>query len=177
MLVGRDVRPQSMILQHISQIPEIIQEYDQMVWELMEEFQVSTPGELLERFQERVQSYSPPPISAEQWARAAFRVADWGLSAAIAQSIEDSQRREQAASSLLAAMLTRHPIEELPVEASRLIAVATGTEELPPPIESRRMTKNSFFLWFQALHHELRPDEPDLTEEELSEYWNDTLSE
>lgn len=173
MLIGRDVRPESLIFQHISEIPEITRDYDSMAWQLLEEEDVHDPGELLNRFQERVQNDSPPPISAEQWARASFRVAERILAATVARGIERSQRREQAASSLCAAMLNRQPIEPLPVETVQLIAAAIGKAGQPPAPQDGSMIMLGFFHWFQSLHHELHPDEPDLSQEELNEHWND----
>ena len=172
MLIGRDVRPESLIRSHISQIPEITRDYEEMIRQLREDENVHSPRDLENRLQERIQNDPPLPISAEQWARASFRVAEGILAASVIQGIERSQKREEAASSLGAAILNRQPIDELPVEASHLIATATGQAGQPPSPQDGSTTITRFFHWFHYLHRELHPDEPDLSLEELKEHWN-----
>lgn len=174
LLVGCDVRPGSVIYNHLSRLPEITWDYDELVWDLLEEenLYLTSPAEIVDRIQERVEEDFPPPISAEQWTRAAFRVAEGAFTEAIVHGIERSRRHEQASSALAAAMLSRQPIQDIPVEASNWIAAATGEAGMPPGPADQTMVMTEFFNWFRSLYHELHPEQADLTQEELQEYWD-----
>lgn len=174
MLTGCDVRPRQLIRQHLGSIPQITRNYDELLAEVAQEDDADQ--DLMERFRRRVSECPPPPVSAEQWTRAAFRVAESSLFDLVHERVERSRtrgaNRAQAASSLSAAMLHVQPIDGLPPETSRLIAAATGDAGHPPAPVEPRMTLADFFRWFQSLHRELHPDREDLTESELLEEWD-----
>jgi len=83
-----------------------------------------------------------------------------------------SYNRDQAQSCLSAAILNKQPINNLPSEASELIAVAIGNAGQPPPPEQPDQRIPEFISWFQSLYRELHPSEADLSLEELNEHWN-----